>query len=752
MVIQLACAETMKAADAGYKPALVNGRRPSAYVNPFIGAVTHSVLRNADSQGKTIPGACYPYGLVQLSPDSITGGDNGSGYNYEHRTLQGFSFTHMSGVGWYGDLGNFLVMPSTGQLKTSYGLVNIPNSGYLSRKGNETASPGYYAVSLLDYGIRAELTVAAHSGMLRFTYPQSKQSRIQIDLARRIGGTSELQSVKVVGERSIEGWMRCTEKGGGWGNGGGHPNYTVFFHAEFSKPLKNFGIWSMAISKGARRRGALPDEDPAFVKQMASADVIRGCRELEGAHLGFFTEFETGTDEIVLMKSGISYTSLEGARQNVAEEIPGWNFDSVRSAARDRWDREISRIAIQGGTESQRIAFYTALYRAMIDPRAFADRSGAYPGGDGKIHTAANYTRRTIFSGWDVYRSQYPLMTLIAPTVVQDMIHSLTDLAVESNKGYLERWEFLNAYSGCMNGNPAVPIIADAYAKGIRGYDAQQVYAMAKQTCEKIGPGDKGYFPGALSDTTEHNLDEWCLSQMAHALGKEEDARRFAARSQGYRHLFNPKTGWFEGGCVESNPGQQGWFVPHDVPGLIELVGGPEKFVSRLNTFFERTPDVTRWNDFYNHANEPVHQIPFLFNRAGAPWLTQKWVRYVCENAYGCDVYGCCGDDDVGQMSAWFVLCASGLHQACTGDTRYELFTPLFDSVIIRIDPLYGRNKTFTITTCGNGPGPRYIQSATLNGHPLNRCWLDHKEIVAGGTLQLNLGTEPEKTWGISNH
>lgn len=752
-LIAAATAGCAAPADTRQEPAptvpQVNGRPVTRYVNPFIGAVTQSKLRGEASQGKTIPGACYPYGLVQLGPDSVTGGDSGSGYNHEHRTLQGFSFTHMSGIGWYGDLGNFLVMPTTGPLRTSYGLVNQPGTGYLSRKGDETASPGYYAVSLLDHGVRAELTAAAHSGMLRFTFPKGDRSRIQVDLARRIGGTSDLQSVKVVGDRAIEGWMRCTPAGGGWGNGAGKADYTVYFHAEFSKPLKDFGVWTVDIPDGAPRRRALPEQDPAFVKRMDEAKVLRGCREQEGRHLGFFTEFATGADEQVLMKSGISFVGVEGARANLAGEIPGWDFDAVRRAAEERWGREISRISVEGGTEAQRIAFYTAMYRSMVDPRCFADLDGSYPGGDGKVHRSTAYTRRTVFSGWDVYRSHFPLMTLIAPTVVSDTINSLADLADESGKGYLERWEFLNAYSGCMNGNPAVPVIADAHAKGVKGFDPERMYRAAKKTCEKIGPGDQGWFPGRLSDTTEHNLDDWCVARMAQALGHADDARRFDARALGYRNLYDAKSGWLQGSCVESNHIQQSWFVPHDVPGLVELMGGRGKFVEKLEWFFEKTPDITRWNEYYNHSNEPVHLAPFLFNRAGAPWLTQKWVRFICENAYGCDTYGLCGDEDVGQMSGWFVLAASGLHQACPGDPRWEIFTPLFDSTTLRVDPMYGPDRTFTIRTRGNGPGPRYIQSAKLNGKPLDRCWLDHREIVAGGLLELELGTEPNKAWGL---
>lgn len=722
---------------------------PADAVNPFIGCVTDSKVHPTEGgYGKTFPGVALPYGLVQLSPDSVTGGDNGSGYNIEHTTLQGFSFTHMSGIGWYGDLGNFLVMPTTGPLKTSYGEVNRPGTGYLSRKADETASAGYYAVTLADYNIRAELTAAARSGMLRFTFPANDRSRIQADLARRVGGTAVEESVTVAGENAIEGWMRCTPEGGGWGNGAGHPNYTVYFHAEFSRPITNCGVWEVEIPDGAPRHHQQFDAN--FLKAMDSAKVIPGCREKQGKHLGFYTEFATRAGEQVLMKAGISFTSIEGARKNLAADIKGWDFDAVRAAARERWNQELSRIRIEGGTPKQRTIFYTAMYHAMIDPRCSADVDGTYPGGDANRtpHQNSRYTRRTIFSGWDVYRSDFPLMTLIAPQVVGDMIDSLTDLADESGKGYLERWEFLNAYSGCMNGNPAVPVIADAYVKGLRNFDVPRAYAAALRTCEKIGNGDRGYSPGKLSDTDEYCFDDWCLARLANGLGHQDVAFRFLARSEGWRHLYDPASGWFQGACVESNPNQQGWFVPHDIPGLIDQVGGRDKFVTRLDNIFQQTPDVSRWNDFYNHANEPVHLLPFLFNRAYAPSLTQKWVRFVCEHAYGDDPYGICGNDDVGQMSAWYVLAACGFHQACPAQTRYELFTPLFDRVEMRIDPIYGKDRKFIVVAHGNGPGERYIESAKFKGQPLDHCFLDHREIVWGGTLELWLTNKPTK-WGV---
>ena len=291
--------------------------------------------------------------------------------------------------------------------------------------------------------------------------------------------------------------MRCTPEGGGWGDGAGQPNYTVYFHAEFSKPFEKIGVWEVEIPDGARRKHRR--HDAAFLQAMESAKILPECREKEGKHLGFYTEFATTDNEHVLVKAGISFTSVEGARRNLEGDIPGWNFNAVRTAATERWDRELSRITVQGGTQKQRTAFYTAMYHAMIDPRCFADRDGTYPGGDAQRtpRKSDRYTRRTIFSGWDVYRSDFPLMTLIAPQVVCDTIDSLTDLADESGKSYLERWEFLNAYSGCMNGNPAVAVIADAYAKGLRDFDVERAYRAAKRTCEKIGNGDLGFKPGS---------------------------------------------------------------------------------------------------------------------------------------------------------------------------------------------------------------------------------------------------------------
>ena len=738
------------------------------YVNPFIGASTSAAKAGAGhGLRKTFPGAATPFGLVQLSPNTITGGDNGPGYSYEHESIEGFAFTQMSGIGWYGDLGNFLVMPTTGSLKTVAGKESVPGSGYRSHysKAGEKASAGYYAVTLTDYSIQAEMTAAPHSGMMRFTFPKNNQSRIQVDLARRVGGTSALQQVQIVDDHTIQGWMKCTPEGGGWGNGDGKPNYTVFFYAQFSKPFSNTGIWSADIPDSWTRKREDVESD-RYQERVAQAKVSRNVQEKEGKHLGFFTEFATTDQEQVLLKTGISFVSIEGAKKNLQTEIQDWNFDQVHNKSRDLWNAALSKVNVEGGTEEEKTIFYTALYHTMIDPRAFADVDGNYPGGDGKIHQTLTFTKRTIFSGWDVFRSQFPLQTIINPGLVNDMINSLLTLAEESGNDYLERWEFLNAYSGCMIGNPAVSVIADAYAKGIRNFDVDKAYKYCRQTVEKFGNGNS--YSGGISKTLEYAYSEWCVSQMAHSLNKSEDELMYAKRSQSYRTIFDPAVGWFRArnadgtwgewpktgrtaqgfSCVESNPYQQGWFVPHDIKGMIELMGGKDKVIADLISFFENTPENMMWNNYYNHANEPVHHVPFLFNRLGTPWLTQKWTREICRRAYHNTVEGLVGNEDVGQMSAWYVLAASGIHPVCPGETRFEITSPVFSKINIRLDPRYTKGKTFTIVARNNSTKNVYIQSARLNGKNWNKCWIDYSQIASGGTLELEMGDKPNNKWG----
>lgn len=644
-------------------------KRAAEYVNPFIGASTN--VRDAGAYhglGKTIPGATYPFGLVQLSPNTITGGDNGSGYSDEHESIEGFAFTQMSGIGWYGDLGNFLVMPTIGPMHTNSGKLENPDAGYRSRydKASEYAQAGYYSVYLSDYRIRTEATVAQRAGMLRLT---------------------------------------------------------------------------------------------------AGAEIHRQVSSFEGKHLGFFTEFETTKDEVVLMKAGISFVSEENARENLETEIADWDFERVLQSNQQAWKEALSKVEVASDDEELKHIFYTALYRTMIDPRLYSDTNGEYMGGDKKIYQTGSFQKRTIFSGWDVFRSEMPLLTLIRPDVISDMLNSLITLADESGKGYLERWEFQNAYSGCMIGNPAISVLVDAYKKRIRNYDLEKAWQYAEESSRLFGNAKYGYVPGSISSTLEYAYTEWCMAELAKALGKTSEEQHYRKLAKSYQHIYDAEHRSFRQkdekgtflpwpekgrltecyGSVESNPFQQGWFVPHDIEGLTQLMGGREKTIEELDYMFAHTPTDFLWNQFYNHANEPVHHVPFLYNRLGQPWKTQYWTRFICQKAYKNEVKGLVGNEDVGQMSAWYVLASIGMHPICPGDTRMELSAPLFDKVTLRL----AGGKVFTIRVKGQSPQNTYIQSATLNGKPYTKCYIDYQDVVQGGVLELTLSDQPNKNWGV---
>lgn len=744
----------------------INGwaqKAPVDYVNPIVGATTaDEIAGSGHGLGKTFPGVCTPFGLVQLSPDTKTGGDNGPGYSWHHHTIEGFSFTHMSGIGWYGDLGNFLVMPTTGKLHTFKGTEDEPENGYRSRYSHEreVAKADGYSVMLDDYQIKVELAAASRSGMIRFTYPQSEVSRIQIDLARRIGGTSTEQYVEVVDNYTIKGWMKCTPDGGGWGDGAGQGNYTAYFYCCFDRPLKDFGVWSAEIPDGVERKNASND-DPAYHEYIKNARIIPQQKITQGKHLGFYTEFPTREGEQTLLKCGISFVSMEGARKNLQSDIPDWDFDGVRRRARRQWDEALAGVQVEGN-EKDKTIFYTSLYHTMIDPRCFSDVDGAYPGADGKVHQADGFVYRTIFSGWDVFRSQFPLQTIINPRLVDDEINSLIQLAELSGKKYFPRWEFLNAYSGCMVGNPAVSVVTDAYNKGIRNYDTQKALEYSLNTVRTFGNNEQGYTPDDLSKTLEYAYTDWCVGALLRSMGKEKEAEEFERKSQSYHQVWCDSVKWFRArsadggwmpwkgrnvhwqGCIESNNYQQGWFVPHDMEGLIALMG-KDYFERELVAFFEGADERFMWGDYYNHPNEPDHQVPFMLNYTSRPWLTQYWTRRICRNAYDDTVNGLCGNEDVGQMSAWYILTAMGFHPICPGNNRYELTSPVFNKVTIALDKRYYKGKTFTIIAHNNSPENVYIQSVSLNGKVLNRLWITHEEIINGGVLEFILGKTPKR-------
>ena len=767
------------AASAWVRPIFGETHEPAKWVNPLIGASTSQKL----GEGKTFPGCTTPFGLVQLSPDTITGGDNAPGYSFEHTTIEGFSFTHMSGVGWYGDFGNLLTMATTGPVRFAAGRPLYPDEGWRSefRHSTEVAQAGYYAVTLTRYKVRAELTAAPHAGILRFTFPRSTQSHILVDLSRRIGGTCTRQFVKVAGKNAIEGWVHCTPGDGGWGNGDGQVEYTLYFRTEFSVPLDEFGVASIDLPEGRLQgpSGLVGDyfSTDDYYDRVKNGRVISNFTEQEGRHLVFFTRFSTRENEQVLTKTGISYVSIEGARGNLNQDIPDWNFDQVPKSAWSLWNKALSSITIEGATEAQRTIFNTALYHTMIDPRDVRDVDGKYVGADKKIHSSTEYTYRTIFSGWDVYRAGFPLMTILRPEVINDEINTLVELAERSGRGYLERWEIMNAYSGCMDGDPGISIVLDAYAKGIRKFDIHKAYAACRQTAAGTGARtnrpdndfylEKGYVPDQVSWTLDNSYYDWCVGRLAEYLGNHDDARLFGARARNYRNIFDSQVGFmrakdrsgrniewqgetaFGQGCTESNPLQQTWFVPHDIYGLIDLMG-KDRFVATLEEMFEKTPDTFGWNPYYNHSNEPVHHVPYLFVYSGRPWLTQKWVRRILEQAYHAEVNGICGNDDVGQMSAWYVMSALGFYPVCPGDNIYVLGSPLFGKAVIRLDSRWHKGTAFVIVARGNSSANRYIQSAQLNGKPFERAWITHAEITSGGMLEFVMGAEPNFKWGTA--
>jgi len=430
--------------------------------------------------------------MAQPGPDNITGWDYTNGYSWDLRYIEGFSMMRMSGVGWFGDFGNFQVMPTTGPLQTYRGIC-LNRHGEGSTNGwhseffhrDETILPGCYAVLLHRYNIRAELTATRHCGMMRFTFPQHDLSRVQIDLARRIGGTSSQQEVRVVGDSAIEGWMRCGPEGGGMGNGAPKDlKYTVYFHAEFSQPLDACGVWEVHFPDGLKR-------DREFIESAEYADYCRnaavhpGRKQARGQHLGFYTEFPTEKNHQVLLKVGLSFVDLAGARNNLRTELDHWDFDRVRRELAEQWGRELSGLHVKTASEHDKSVAATAVYHTRLDPRRIDDADGRFVDGKGRVRTVSTFKPRTVFSGWDAFRSYFPLMTLMDPQLVNDQVATLLDVVKTTNSG-LPKWELMGVDIGCMVGDPAVGTIVDAYLKGIRDYDVELAYQLCLETA--FGP------------------------------------------------------------------------------------------------------------------------------------------------------------------------------------------------------------------------------------------------------------------------
>lgn len=715
---------------------------PLASTRPMIGTAEH---------GHTYPGATVPFGMVQLSPDTrLVSWDGCSAYHYSDKAILGFSHTHLSGTGC-SDLGDIRFTPLSGKLPKMEG------DGYHCKFSHqdETARPGYYRVTLQEPKIDVELTATAHAGFHKYTFPAGNVARLALDLNRGCQDAPIAGEVKIESKTVISGFRRSR----GWSY-----DHTYYFVAEFSRPFDKSTI----------------DVDG---KELAA-----GATEGKGLRVQARFDFNNPAQP-VLVKVGISPVSVENARKNLTTEIPAWDFDGTVAAAAKEWSDVLGRIEIETSDPATRETFYTSVYHACVAPTLFNDADGTYLGPDHKAHKFEGFQNYSTFSLWDTFRAEHPLLTIIQPQRVDDFVGSMLAHYRQFNQNALPVWTLAGNETWCMIGNNAIPVIAEAYAKGFRRYDVEAAYKAVHGTA--MGDRDylkeyreKGYVVSgtdangggkmSVSKTLEYAYNDWCVGQMAKQLGKKEDAAVFAKRAQNYRNVFNPATGFVQGrfasgkwrepfdprqlvweDFTEATSWNYTWFAPQDIQGLISLIGGDEKCIAKLDKMFAEKsgllaniPDLTGLIGQYVHGNEPCHHIAYIYNYAGAPWKTQAWVRDIMAKLYNNTPDGICGNDDCGQTSAWYVLSAIGFYPVSPASGIYVLGSPAVDKATIHLDPKYQKGGKFTITAENNSPKNVYIQSATLNGKPLTRSWISHAEVVAGGELVLKMGPKANPDWG----
>ncbi|PIF05164.1 MAG: sugar hydrolase [Draconibacterium sp.] len=740
------------------------------YVNPFIGT---------QEMGHVFPGACVPFGMVQLSPDTDTvpyavdGKYTGTvyrycaGYQYNDPTIVGFSHTHFSGTG-HSDLGDFLIMPTVGDLKLNPGTVDNPESGYRSHYSHkrEKAEPGYYCVQLDDYDIMAELTASSHVGFHQYTFPESKDAHIILDMNHGIynyDGKVLWSYIRVENDTLVTGY-RITS---GWAR----TNY-LYFAMVFSKPIKNYGGKNF--------------EDLVYKGFWRKFDQENNFPELAGKNLKAHFDFETQPDEQIKIKFALSAVSKEGALKNLQAEIPHFDFGKVKSKAKNLWQQELSKIKIAASPE-KKVTFYTSMYHAFINPIEYMDVDGRYRGLDHTIHKADSFVNYSIFSLWDTYRALHPLLTLIQPKRTSDMINSMLAHYTQSVHHVLPVWSHFGNENWCMIGYHAVPVIADAWINGIRGFDVNYALdaCVSSATYKKYGNIDDymkfDYVPfdknvNGSSMTLEYAYDDWTISQLAKLIGKKDVADTFEIRSKNWKNLFNEKTGFvgaknslgnwktpFDAlhtaneGFIEGNSWNYSLYVPHDVSGLIEKMGGNNRFCEHLDSlftmflpdiYFAETEDVTREGliGCYVHGNEPSHHVAYMYNWAGKPWKTQERVNQIVNTMYLNKPDGLCGNDDCGQMSAWYIFSSLGFYPVCPGSGEYVVGSPSVNKAEIQL----ADGKKIVVTTEKFSEKNIYIQSVTLNGKAWDMTFIPIKEIVNGGVIRFEMGAKPNKKWGIA--
>ena len=707
---------------------------PLRSVDPFIGTGGH---------GHTFPGATLPFGMVQLSPDTrLDGWDGCSGYHDDDRFVHGFSHTHLSGTG-VSDYGDILLFPALGTPKWRNAGGRPAGDGYGSpfRKVTEQASPGYYAVTLDDTHIRAELTATARTGWHRYTFPATDSAFVLLDLTHRDEVIES--SAHLVNDREIAGFRRSRA----WAR-----DQRVYFVARFSQPVR-----ALFATDGMAKPGA---------SEATGRDV----------RAALFVDAASGTT--LEIRVGISAVDEAGARQALDAEAGAGSFDATHAAAREAWRQALARIEVAGGTPQQDTIFYTALYHALLQPNLYTDVDGRYRGRDGQVHTANGWTQYTVFSLWDTFRAAHPLYTLLEPARTNDFVN--TFLAQAREGGRLPVWELAGNETDCMIGDHAVSVIADAWAKGIRGFDGEQALAAMQASTEVDDRGRadfriRGHVRGereseSVSKTLEYAYDAACIARMAMALGHDSLAAVYQRRAQGWRHILDPATGFMRPRInarfktpfdprevdfhfTEANSWQYSFFVPHDIEAHMSALGGPARYAAKLDSLFSGPTqttgrdqaDITGLIGQYAHGNEPSHHIAYLYSYAGRPWRTQQLVRRIVDSLYTTRRDGLAGNEDCGQMSAWYVLSALGLYAVDPGQPTWVVGTPLFPRATLHLP----NGRAFTITRTGGRRGTPYIRSATLGGQPFARAFLAHSEIVAGGVLAFRMSDTPDTTWGV---
>lgn len=705
-------------------------------VNPFIGT---------DFTGNTYPGAQAPFGMVQLSPDNgLPGWDRISGYFYPDSTIAGFSHTHLSGTG-AGDLYDISFMPVTLPYKEAEQPLGIHSK--FSHQ-DEKAEAGYYSVLLKDYQIKVELTATDRCGIQRYTFPEA-QAAIFLNLRKAMNWDftndsyiEQIDSVTIKGYRMSDGWAR---------------DQRLYFCTRFSKPFQKMTLDTTAVTKEG--------------KIIGNSTIAR-------------FDFNVKAGEQILVTTALSGVSMEGAIKNIKAEVPENDFDKYLSQTQQKWNQQLGKIEIESNDGDTKKIFYTALYHSMLAPTIYSDVDGTYYGPDKKIHQAEGWTNYSTFSLWDTYRASHPLFTYTEPERVNDMVKSF--IAFYEQNGRLPVWNFYASETDMMIGYHAVPVIVDAYLKGIGDFDAKKALEACVATANLdhyrgIGLYKQlGYIPynvkdeynnenWSLSKTLEYAFDDYCIAEMANKLGENKIAEEFYKRSENYKNLYNPATSFMQPRddkgqfipnfkadeytphITESNGWQYFWSVQHHIDRLITLVGGKERFTQKLDSMFTYHPaDKDELPIFstgmigqYAHGNEPSHHVIYLYNKVGQPWKTQQYAAKVLHELYHNTPAGLCGNEDCGQMSAWYVFSAMGFYPVNPVSGQYEIGTPLFPKMKLHLS----NGKTFTVIAKEVSPTNIYIQSVTLNGKPYNQSYITHEQIMNGSTIEFEMGNHPGPVW-----